>query len=203
MVQYVRDLAVARSLDRFFPGSRLAGQGSALWPVLGEPLAAFFGYLPRYLERAGELVDIVNWHYYPQQSHRSPAASRRAFPSFLLDRHKLDEAAYRGEKVTGATVTPRLAASQGCPTVTSAGCGGWINWACCRSAVLSWCFHRGEGDFHPQRRGHSVLLPKPTWPGPHQGAFSTAGRYTVYPTKMWTLADPIRPSLSVARRVMR
>jgi heparanase 1 len=99
--QYARDLKVARRLvDRYTPGARLAGQGSAFWPVLGEPLGLLFGYLPGYLERAGDVVDLVSWHYYPQQSRRGPLASRRAYPSRLLDPDNLDEAAYWADRVT-------------------------------------------------------------------------------------------------------
>jgi heparanase 1 len=98
--QYARDLAAARRLvDRHTPGARLAGQGSAYWPVLGEPLGALFGFLPRYLKQAGHLVDLITWHYYPQQSRRGPVASRRACPSRLLDPNNLDEAAYWANKI--------------------------------------------------------------------------------------------------------
>jgi heparanase len=91
--QYQRDLDTARELAELTPGARLAGQGSAIWPVLGEPLGFFYGYLPEYLRLAGTQVDQVSWHYYPQQSRRGPVASRRASPARLLDPRNLDEAA--------------------------------------------------------------------------------------------------------------
>jgi heparanase 1 len=62
------------------------------WPVLGEPLSLFYGFLPGYLQQSGSLVDQISWHYYPQQSRRGPIASRRASPSRLLDPKNLDEA---------------------------------------------------------------------------------------------------------------
>jgi heparanase 1 len=98
--QYARDLeAVRRLVERYTPGARLAGQGSAYWPVLGEPLGLFFGFLPGYLKHAGYLVDLITWHYYPQQSRRGPLASRRACPSRLLDPYNLDEAAHWACKI--------------------------------------------------------------------------------------------------------
>ncbi len=100
VAQYARDLRVARRLvDGYTPGARLAGQGSAFWPVLGEPLGLLSGYMPDYLKLAGDIVDVVTWHYYPQQSRRGPAASRRAHPSRLLDPRNLDEAAHWADKI--------------------------------------------------------------------------------------------------------
>ena len=99
--QYARDLRLARQLvDGYTPGARLAGQGSAFWPVLGEPLGLLSGFLPGYLARAGDVVDVISWHYYPQQSRRGPLASRRAHPARLLDPANLDEAAHWAGKIT-------------------------------------------------------------------------------------------------------
>lgn len=93
--RYAADLRAARLLlARYSPGSRLAGQGSAFWPILGEPLGFFFGYLPDYLRLAAEVVQVITWHYYPQQSRRAPQAVRRAHPARLLDPANLDEFAH-------------------------------------------------------------------------------------------------------------
>ena len=98
--QYGRDLQTARSLvQQAMPGAALGGQGSAIWPVLGEPLSLFYGYLPGYLKQSGGLVDVVSWHYYPQQSRRGPVASRRASPARLLDPKALDEAGLWADRV--------------------------------------------------------------------------------------------------------
>ena len=67
------------------------GQGSAFWPVLGEPLSQFFGITEQYIKETADLLDILTWHYYPQQSRRGPIASRRANPSRLLNTDNLDE----------------------------------------------------------------------------------------------------------------
>ena len=98
--QYDRDLQSARSLvNQYMPSSRFAGQGSAFWPLLGEPLNVFYGYMPEYMKKSGDKVDLVSWHYYPQQSRRGPIATRRAFPSRLLDPKNLDEARHWAEKM--------------------------------------------------------------------------------------------------------
>lgn len=90
--QYAADLKLARQLvDRLMPGSSLATQGSAFWPILGELPLHPFGFLPNTLRLVGNLVDQVVWHYYPQQSRRGPFATRRASPTCLLDPRYLNE----------------------------------------------------------------------------------------------------------------
>lgn len=98
--QYDRDLQSARALvGQYMPSSKFAGQGSAFWPLLGEPLNLFYGYMPAYLEMSQGKTDLVSWHYYPQQSRRGPIASRRAFPSRLLDPGNLDEAKHWADQI--------------------------------------------------------------------------------------------------------
>ena len=43
--QYQKDILVLKNLmGKYYPGSKLGSQGSAIWPVLGELLGAFFGF---------------------------------------------------------------------------------------------------------------------------------------------------------------
>ncbi len=100
--QYARDLErFGRTVKHYFPESRVAGPASAFFPVVGEPLAWKFGIMEEFLQHAGPAVDIVTWHYYPQQSRRCPVATRRASPRRLLEPAYLDEverwASYVGE----------------------------------------------------------------------------------------------------------
>ncbi len=98
--QYAQDMKTARDLvKQYYPTSTFSGQGSAYWPILGEPLNYFFSFMPEYLAKAGSLTDIVSWHYYPQQSRRGPIATRRATPGRLLDPNNLNEAAYWATQV--------------------------------------------------------------------------------------------------------
>ena len=98
--QYDHDLKAARVLAKqITPSAEFAAQGSAFWPLLGEPLSFFYGYMPSYLAKSNASVDHVSWHFYPQQSRRGPIASRRAFPSRLLDPKNLDEAGYWADKM--------------------------------------------------------------------------------------------------------
>jgi heparanase 1 len=98
--QYDKDLVAARALvKQYMPSSKFAGQGSAFWPLLGEPLNLFYGYMPQYLEISNDKIDLVSWHYYPQQSRRGPIAVRRAFHSRLLDPKNLDEVKHWAEQI--------------------------------------------------------------------------------------------------------
>jgi heparanase 1 len=86
--QFADEYAVMKdALEQIMPETQLLGPASAFWPVLGELLPIF----PRFLERAGHLLDVVTWHYYPQQSRRSPFVTRRASPARMLSPNFLDE----------------------------------------------------------------------------------------------------------------
>ena len=87
--QYARDLAAARALiDEADPGALLGGPAVAYWPVLGE----FFPFLENTLGAGGGgPLDVVTWHFYPQQSRRCPMATRRAGLEVLLSPKNLDE----------------------------------------------------------------------------------------------------------------
>ncbi len=100
--RYHADLVAARALvKKYFPGSRFTGHSSAFWPVLGEPLSFFFGMMEGYVKTSGDVIDIISWHYYPQQSRRGPIATRKAYPSRLLDPDALDEAAHWARYIGG------------------------------------------------------------------------------------------------------
>jgi heparanase 1 len=90
--QYARDLwAFRHALGRHFEAARVAGPASVYFPRLGEPLFDWFDFLPEALEAGGPALDIVSWHYYPEQSRRCPVATRRARPGHLLAPAELDE----------------------------------------------------------------------------------------------------------------
>ncbi len=64
-----------------FPNCRIMGPGSAYWPKLGETIKPFSNITKRFLEvcqQQNSHIDIVDWHYYPFQSTRSPVRTRAA-----------------------------------------------------------------------------------------------------------------------------
>src|SRR5262249_44712855 len=74
-----------RELD---PAAKLAGPSSAYWPEMGEAIPFNDALLAA---GAGASLDILTWHYYPQQSQRCPIANRRAQPGGLLAPERLDD----------------------------------------------------------------------------------------------------------------
>ena len=74
-IRVVRDLS---------PESKVAGPGSAFWPRLGETIKPFSNITPKFLAAIEEKLDIVDWHYYPFQSRRSPLKTRSATLKNLL-----------------------------------------------------------------------------------------------------------------------
>ncbi len=85
---YAADVSTARALvDAVDPDARLAGPSSAYWPVRGEQNPI----MPSFMPEGGAALDIVSWHYYPQQSQRCSLPSRPAELTTLLDPENLDE----------------------------------------------------------------------------------------------------------------
>jgi heparanase len=85
---YAADLATARALvDAASPGAKLAAPASAYWPIIGE----LNGLLPSLVPLAKTSIDVVTWHFYPQESLRCPVRLRGATPTTLLDPDNLDE----------------------------------------------------------------------------------------------------------------
>ena len=87
--RYVSDAAAARSLiDEVDPDSWLTGPSIAYWPVVGEFLGMYEDVMAGGL---GQSLDLLTWHYYPQQSSRCLITTRRAKSGVLLDAAHLDE----------------------------------------------------------------------------------------------------------------
>ncbi len=83
---------LAKDYDRFcvlvlshFPNARLCGPGSAFWPRLGETIRPISNITPGFLSSLKTRLDIVDWHYYPFQSERSPLRTRAAHLRHLLN----------------------------------------------------------------------------------------------------------------------
>ncbi|WP_302724260.1 glycoside hydrolase [Gilvimarinus gilvus] len=75
----------ATEVRRYYPNVLISGPGSAFWPRLGETIRPFSNITRRFLKELPCSIDIVNWHYYPFQSHRSPIRTRAASVRTLLN----------------------------------------------------------------------------------------------------------------------
>lgn len=86
--QYARDVRRARGLvDRLDPDARLAGPSSAYWPEVGEVPELY----AEFMALSGRALDVVTWHYYPQQSRRCPLRVRPASEDLMRSSAALDE----------------------------------------------------------------------------------------------------------------
>jgi heparanase 1 len=84
-----KDVAAARALvDATTPGALFAAPSSAYWPVIGEFLPIYDDFLAA---GGAASIDVVTWHYYPQQSRRCLLATRRASPDRMFDPSTLNE----------------------------------------------------------------------------------------------------------------
>lgn len=86
--------AFTQVVKSFLPHTKVIGPGSAFWPHLGETIKPFSNITPKFLIASGKLntpVDIVDWHYYPFQSKRSPVRTRRATKTNMLRPKALNE----------------------------------------------------------------------------------------------------------------
>ncbi|NHN36943.1 glycoside hydrolase [Pseudomaricurvus alcaniphilus] len=95
-----RDYATfARLLRRYYPDVKICGPGSAFWPRLGETIRPFSNITPKFLQTMGAELDIVDWHYYPFQSERSPLQTRSATLQTALSIKSFDTFGHYSEKL--------------------------------------------------------------------------------------------------------
>ena len=78
-------------VKRYYPNARISGPGSAFWPRLGETIRPFTNITPRFLDALEVPLDIVDWHYYPFQSDRSPVRTRSASEQRMLDPSSMED----------------------------------------------------------------------------------------------------------------
>jgi heparanase len=153
--RYARDLwEFRRAVSERFPSARIAGPASAFFPLLGEPLFDWFGFSEDVLAAAGAALDIVSWHYYPEQSRRCPVATRRARPGLLLGPAALDEASrWSGQlRALRDRFAPKARLWLG--ETGPAQCGGEPGWSDRYASGLWWLDQLGSA----ARSGQAVVI---------------------------------------------
>jgi heparanase 1 len=106
--------------DAHTPDAKVAAPATAFWPEIGEIVP----YVDEALEVGGGDVDIVTWHYYPQQSERCTTATREAGPEVMLDPDNLDEVHTWAAVVEGARDAHAPQAEVWLGETGNAQCGG-------------------------------------------------------------------------------
>lgn len=119
--QYAADLASLGAVrDATTPGVPVAGPSVAYSPVNGEVVP----YLDGALAAAGTALDVVTWHYHPQQAEDCPVQSRPAAPEVMLDPVHLDEVALWAEAVEALAALHVPHADVWLGETANARCGG-------------------------------------------------------------------------------
>ena len=75
----------AELVKQYYPEAKISGPGSAFWPKLGETIRPFTNLTENFLKHISLPLDIINWHYYPFQSERTPFRTRAAKIKHLVD----------------------------------------------------------------------------------------------------------------------
>jgi heparanase 1 len=98
--QVVTDFAAARVLlEEFYDDFMFGGISSAYWPSLGEITRVYPGFLAM---GGSALIDVITWHYYPQQSERGGALRSDPWErELLLDAEKLDVVVKWADEIAG------------------------------------------------------------------------------------------------------
>jgi hypothetical protein len=149
--RYARDLGRARALlTELHAPARLAGGGSAFWPVIGEGRSI----MEDTLRASGDALDIVTWHYYPQQSRRCPLATRRADLAQTASLERLAEVDRWAEKVESAARKHAPRAEVWLGETASAQCGGETGVSNTFADALWWVDELGR----VARRGQQVVV---------------------------------------------
>ncbi|MFZ1866589.1 MAG: hypothetical protein WAU39_20380 [Polyangiales bacterium] len=87
--QIVADFEAASALvDELDPDSLFGGPSSAYWPTPGEIIQEVY---PQFMSMGGaDTIDVITWHYYPQQSQRCPFRTDPYEPEAILNAAGLD-----------------------------------------------------------------------------------------------------------------
>jgi hypothetical protein len=154
--RYARDLVEVRALlDEVGARGRLGGPSSAFWPLLGEGRGFGEAVLGQLQDAGrGDLVDVVTWHYYPQQSHRCPVATRRAQAGRLPAPAQLDDVERWAGEVEGAAGAYAPRAEVWLGETGSAQCGGEPGLSNAYADSLWWVDQLGR----LARRGQRVVI---------------------------------------------
>ncbi|GAB3269833.1 glycoside hydrolase [Parahaliea aestuarii] len=149
---------LAQDYDRFaalvrqyFPGARISGPGSAFWPRLGEAFRPFTRITPRFLASLQQSLDIVDWHYYPFQSERSPLRTRSARLESMLDPRALDDFARYSAQLARLRDRFQPGAELWTGETGSAQCGGQPFLSDRWASSFWWADQLGQGAVQGQR----------------------------------------------------
>ncbi|MEM1112270.1 MAG: glycoside hydrolase [Pseudomonadota bacterium] len=139
---------------RYYPAARISGPGSAYWPRLGETIRPFTNLTPRFLAKLKTDLDIVDWHYYPFQSERSPVRTRAAKLQRLVDPKSFNDFRRYSRRLRRLRDRFQPQAELWTGETGSAQCGGQPYLSDRWASAFWWAEQLGQG----ARQGQSVMV---------------------------------------------
>jgi len=139
---------------RYYPHARICGPGSAFWPRLGETIRPFTNITPRFLRELRGKLDIVDWHYYPFQSDRSPVRTRAARIGHMLDPSSFQDFARYSAQLSALRDAFQPRAELWTGETGSAQCGGQPYLSDRWASTFWWLDQLGQG----ARLGQRVMV---------------------------------------------
>jgi len=148
---YAADVQAARQLlaDEH-PGARLAAPSCAFWPKVGDFTDFYAGFMPL----GGAQLDLVTWHYYPQQSIRCQLRTRPASPETAVAPQTLAEVDSWADKIDELQASHAPQAEVWLGETGNAQCGGEPGVSDAFAGSLWWLDQLGR----MARRGHKVVV---------------------------------------------
>lgn len=127
------------------PETLISGPGSAFWPRLGETIKPFSNITQKVLELLEHDLDIVDWHYYPFQSRRSPIRTRTATIKNTLSPKNLNDYAKYAAQIRSFRDQYQPEAILWTGETGSAQCGGEPNISDRFASCFWWADQLGQG----------------------------------------------------------
>lgn len=136
------------------PKCRISGPGSAFWPKLGETIKPFSNITDKFLESLQHKLDIIDWHYYPFQSTRSPVRTRTATMQSVLSPDSLADYKKYALNLRGMRDKYQPQAMLWTGETGSAQCGGQAKISDRFASCFWWADQLGQG----AECGQSVMI---------------------------------------------
>ncbi|WP_083608240.1 glycoside hydrolase [Teredinibacter haidensis] len=139
---------------RYYPNIRICGPGSAFWPILGETIKPFSNITKKFLESLRTELDIVDWHYYPFQSERSPVRTRTATINRALSSKSFETFGHYSKQLRHMRDIHQPEAELWTGETGSAQCGGQPKISDRYTSCFWWADQLGQG----ARLGQKVMI---------------------------------------------
>ncbi len=138
----------AKRVHHYYPQAKILGPGSAFWPYLGEALRPVSNLTPRFLQQSARLgtpLQVVDWHFYPFQSRRTPLRTRPARLSQFLRPSVLDSFSHYSRQLGQLRDRYAPTAELWTGETGSAQCGGEPQISSRFVSCLWWADQLGQG----------------------------------------------------------